>query len=232
MTILSTRCSVRKRRLYADLMRRPSGVAVALAFLLAAAAACGGSGGDSSASGASPRPREKRDTGPGCQYIVASDGKRFRRPGKNLMYLTDAVAEPAVCYDKITFVFDTGEGPGLPPGYVVEYRKPPFVPGINTTTEGFKEAKAYLYVETQPTATVDRRFAGSGRTTYRGNQRLALEGMHHTVIVEWVKAYEDQTPDDPTDDKVIWVIGLDEKRPFTVDSANQPTPHVSVLVMR
>jgi hypothetical protein len=217
--------------LYAETMRPRAGVVVALAFLLVAGAACGGGAGDSAASGASRPVRHKRDTGPGCEHIVASDGKRFRRPGKNLMYLTDAVAEPTVCYDKITFVFDVGDGPDLPPGYVVEYRKPPFVEGINTTTEGFKEAKAYLYIELQPTATVDRRFAGSGRTTYRGNQRLALEGMKHTVIVEWLKNYEDATPDDPTDDKVIWVVGLDRKRPFTVDSANQPA-RVSVIVMR
>ncbi|HEY8215485.1 MAG TPA: hypothetical protein VIH82_00005, partial [Acidimicrobiia bacterium] len=97
-------------------MRPRPGVAVALAFLLAAGAACSGSGGDSSASGAAKRPRQQRETGPGCEHIVASNGKRFRRPGKNLMYLTDAVAEPTVCYDKITFVFDTAEGPDLPPG--------------------------------------------------------------------------------------------------------------------
>jgi hypothetical protein len=214
-------------------MRSRSGVAVALACLLLGAAACAG-GGDSSASSAQLRPPERRDDGPGCQHIVAAQGRRFKRPGTDLMYLIDAVAEPTVCYDKITFLFDVGDGPHLPPGYVVEYRKPPFVEGINTTTEGFKDAKAYLYVELQPTATVDRRFQGSGRTTYRGNQRLALDGMEHTVIVEWLKDYEDPTPEDITDDKVIWVIGLDEKRPFTVDSvgaAGLPS-RVSILVMR
>ena len=175
----------------------------------------------------------EQNTSPGCRYIVASEGKRFRRPAKDLMYLNDAVVEPTACYDKITFTFDTGDGPDLPPGYVVEYRKPPFVPGIHTTTEGFKDAKAVLYVELQPTDTVDRRFAGSGRLTYRGNQRLGFDStkMKHTVIVEWLKDYQDPTPDDPTDDKVIWVIGLDKKVPFTVDSANQPA-RVSILVMK
>jgi hypothetical protein len=215
-------------------MRPRSGLVVALACLLLVGAACSGGGGDSSASGAAARPRELSEQGPGCEHIVAAEGKRFRRPPENLMYVIDAVAEPTVCYDKITFVFDVADGPDLPPGYVVEYRKPPFVEGINTTTEGFKDAKAYLYVELQPTATVDRRFAGSGRTTYRGNQRLALEGMEHTVIVEWLKDYEDPTPEDVTDDKVIWVIGLDRKRPFTVDSvgaAGVPA-RISVIVMR
>jgi hypothetical protein len=58
--------------------------------------------------------------------------------------------------------------------------------------------------------------------------------MKHTVIVEWLKDYEDATPEDSTDDKVIWVIGLDRKRPFTVDSvgaAGLPA-RVSIIVMR
>jgi hypothetical protein len=209
-------------------MRLRPRVVVALACVLALGAACAN---DTSSNTAAPRKTEHRkNTGPGCEHIVASMGKRFRRPSKNLIYMVDAVAEPTACYDKITFVFDPGDFPDLPPGYIVEYRKPPFVEGITTTTEGFKQAKAVLYIEMQATSDVDRRFAGSGRQTYKGNQRLSLEGMKHTVIVEWVKDYEDTTPDDPTDDKLIWVIGLDKKVPFTVDSANQP-PRVSVLVM-
>jgi len=209
-------------------MRPRPRVVVALVCVLAIGAACAN---DTTSTKAAPRKTEHRtNAGPGCEHIVASTGKRFRRPSKNLIYMVDAVAEPTACYDKITFVFDPGDFPDLPPGYIVEYRKPPFVEGITTTTEGFKQAKAVLYVEMQATSDVDRRFAGSGRQTYKGNQRLGLEGMTHTVIVEWVKDYKDTTPDDPTDDKLIWVIGLNKKVPFTVDSANQP-PRVSVLVM-
>ena len=151
------------------------------------------------------------------------------------MYLIDAVAEPNGLLRQDHVRVRRGDGPDLPPGYVVEYRKPPFVEGINTTTEGFKDAKAYLYVELQPTATVDRRFAGSGRTTYRGNQRLALDGMEHTVIVEWLKDYEDSDAGGrrPTT-RSSGSSGSTEKRPFTVDSvgaAGVPA-RVSVIVMR
>lgn len=205
----------------------------ALACLLAVGAACAGGGGDEAAPTRSNDAASRQDDqGPGCRHIVASEGRRFRRPGTNLIYMVDAVTEPLVCYDKISFIFDPGDSPDLPPGYVVEYREPPFVEGINTTTEGFDEATAYLYVEMQPTSTVDLRFAGSGRRTYRGNLRLSLDkAIQHTVIVEWLDKVEDLTPEDPTDDKIIWVIGLDEKRPFTVDSANQP-PRINILVMR
>lgn len=214
---------------------RPRLVLVAaLAALLAVGTACAGGGDEESAA---PRrdaddAATRADEGPGCEHIVAREDRRFRRPGQDLIYMVDAVAEPAVCYDKITFVFDPGDGPDMPPGYLVEYREPPFVEGINTTTEGFDEAKAYLYVEMQPTSTVDLRFAGSGRRTYRGNLRLSLDKkIEHTVIVEWLDKVEDTTPENPADDRIIWVIGLDEKRPFTVDSANQP-PRISVLVMK
>jgi hypothetical protein len=205
----------------------------ALACLMAVSAACTGGGADDATSSRADDTEARADEqGPGCEHIVASGGRRFRRPGTDLIYMVDAVTEPSVCYDKISFVFDPGDGPDMPPGYLVEYREPPFVEGINTTTEGFDEAKAYLYVEMQPTSTVDLRFAGSGRRTYRGNLRLALDkAIQHTVIVEWLDMVEDVTPEDPTDDRIIWVIGLDEKRPFTVDSANQP-PRINVLVLR
>lgn len=213
-------------------MRPRLALVAALAALLAVGTACTGGDESSAPKRNADTAATRADEGPGCEHIVASDGRRFRRPGTDLIYMVDAVAEPAVCYDKITFVFDPGDSPDMPPGYLVEYRKPPFVEGINTTTEGFDEAKAYLYVEMQPTSTVDLRFAGSGRRTYRGNLRLSLDKkIEHTVIVEWLDKVEDLTPEDPTDDKIIWVIGLDEKRPFTVDSANQP-PRISVLVMK
>ena len=205
----------------------------ALACLLAISAACSGGGDDESAPERSAdEPVQLGQQGPGCDNIVASEARRFRRPTEHLIYLTDAVAEANPCYDKITFTFDPGDGDGLPPGYVVEYRKPPFVEGITTSAEGFDPAKAYLYIELQPTSTVDRRFSGSGRLMYRGNQRLALdESIRHANIVEWVKDYEDATPEDPLDDKIIWIIGMDEKRPFTVDGSSQGAPHVNVLVM-
>jgi hypothetical protein len=205
----------------------------ALACLLAISAACTGGGDDESApKGSAGQPVEGGQQALGCDTIVASEDRRFRRPTESLIYLVDAVAESRACYDKITFTFDPADGDGLPPGYVVEYRKPPFVEGVTTSAEGFEPSKAYLYVELQPTSTVDRRFSGSGRLMYRGNQRLALDKkIRHANIVEWVKDFEDTTPVDPLDDKIIWIIGLDEKRPFTVDGASQP-PHVSVLVMR
>jgi hypothetical protein len=237
-------------------------------------AAC--SGGDSSSTTSATKATtsdSRASGGPGCQHIVAGTEKRSTTPGEDLQFLTSAIAEPKTCYDKITFEFDPGDGPDLPPGYTVEYRKPPFVEGVHTSTEGFKEAKYVLYVEIRPASTTDNRFSGRGITTYKGNLRLGLQGMEHSVIVEWLDTAPPSVPEsiapasttttiprgsgststtsstvappappappttsttlapnDPATSRVVWLIGLDSKRPFTVDASNQP-PKVSVLIM-
>lgn len=258
-------------------MRRPTLRVVLLVLPAMVAAACSSGGGGSSTS-ATTTTRAQDTAGPknGCQFIVAATGKRSRAAPADLQYLQTATAEPTPCYDKITFTFDNGDGPDLPPGYTVEYREPPFIEGIRSSAEGFPDAKAILYVEFRPASTSDRRFAGAARQTYKGNLRLQFPsvapfsqgGMGHTVIVEWfdkappslpeglvpttttlpvaAPAPDDATtpteppttappvefvPNDPAVTRVVWLIGLDSKRPFTVDAANQPS-RVSILIMR
>jgi hypothetical protein len=275
----------------------PAG-ALACLLLVAVSTACSGSGSDASTSATTvARPDTRELGGPGCQYIVAGTESRSTPAGDTLQYLTSAVAEPTQCYDKITFEFDAGDGPDLPPGYTVEYRKPPFIEGIKSSTEGFDDAKYVLYVELRPVSTEDTRTSGRGVTTYKGNLRLAFvpdkpgqPGMVHTTIVEWLdkappsvpgKSTATTTsstttstttttkpgtkratsgkksgsttsstaapttttvapvgptttttlpPNDPATSRVVWLIGLDSKRPFTVDASNQP-PRISVLIM-
>lgn len=257
---------------------------VVLVVVLATACSSGGSDSSTSTTTATRAP-----TGDGagntCRFIVAATERRFRTAPADLQYLQTATAEPTECYDKITFTFDHGDGPNLPPGYIVEYREAPFIEGLRSSSEGFPDAKAILYVEFRPASTSDRRFAGRATQTYKGNLRLQFPsvapfsegGMGHTVIVEWLdkappslpeslvpqvtttttKAPKsaattttappvDATaptaptttvppvefvPNDPAVTRVVWLIGLDSKRPFTVDAANQPS-RVSILIMR
>lgn len=208
--------------------------ALVIGIVLVAGAACGG-GGSSGASGdggtPAQSPGERTIRGPACEFIVAGTERRFTRALPDMAYLESAVAEPTTCYDKITFFFNSGDGPDLPPGYNVEYREPPFdYEGVANSTAGFDDAKAVLVVEFQPASTTDTRTPGRSIETYKGNLRLGLVDMEHTVIVEWLSKLEDLTPEDPADNKVVWLIGLDRKMPFTVDAANQP-PRVSVLIM-
>ncbi len=171
--------------------------ALACLMLVAASAACSGSGSGSDASTTAhtkaARTVTRKLDGPGCQYIVAGTESRSTPAGDTLQYLTSAVTEPTECYDKIMFEFDPGNGPDVPPGYTVEYRKPPFVEGIKSSTEGFDDAKYVLYVELRPVSTKDTRASARGVTTYKGNLRLAFvpdkpgqPGMVHTTIVEWL----------------------------------------------
>ncbi len=260
-------------------MRGPTLRVVLLVLPAMVAAACSSGGGGSSTS-ATTTTRAQDTAGPknGCQFIVAATGKRSRAAPADLQYLQTATAEPTPCYDKITFTFDHGDGPDLPPGYTVEYREPPFIEGIRSSAEGFPDAKAILYVEFRPASTSDRRFAGAARQTYKGNLRLTFPsigpfsagGMGHTVMVEWLDKAPpalpeslaptttapgvttttaapvdapaataptttappvEFVPNDPAVTRVVWLIGLDSKRPFTVDAANQPS-RVSILIMR
>jgi len=261
--------------LYADPMRCRVAPVVLVVLAVTVAAACSSGGTDASRrSTTTTRASKGTDSSNGCEFIVASTGRRFRQTPADLQYLQVATAEPTECYDKITFTFDHGDGPDLPPGYVVEYREPPFIEGITSSSEGFPDAKAILYVEFRPASTSDRRFSGRAVQTYKGNLRLQFPsiapfsegGMGHTVIVEWLDkappslpeglapvevttttaaSAEDTTateptatvppgefvPNDPAVTRVVWLIGLDSKRRFTVDSANQPS-RVSVLIMR
>jgi hypothetical protein len=216
-----------------------SRVALVLALALALVSACGG-GASSDAKATAKKPSASRrsvttttDPKASCKFIVAGTEKRTTpAPGDGVPYLLSATAAPTTCYDKVSFVFDPGDSSGLPPGYTVEYRKKPFgLPaGITTTAAGFKDAKAILYVEIKPASTEDDRNPKRPITTYLGNLRLQLKKMQHVTLVEWVQKLPDLTPEDQTDQQVVWLIGLDEKRPFTVDFANQP-PRVNVLIM-
>ena len=142
-------------------------------------------------------------------------------------YLDAATAAPTVCYDDITFTFQQGNNSDLPPAYTVQYVpvNKPVAPGLTSTaTQSLTGVNAILEVVIHPASET----SASGQT-YAGNLRLALTGMRHTLIVEYLTTFPQPSPD-PNQAEVVWLIGLDVKRPFTTDAANSP-PRVSVLIM-
>ena len=168
----------------------------------------------------------------------------------------------------------TTTAPGTPagtcsPAYTVEYRdkksgfglvKPDGKP-VSTSVAGFDAAKAVLYVEIKPAIAVSE-YSAHPDLAYSGPLRLQFQQstMHHIVMVEWVKNLPEgeQTTAPPTTApgaapvprRVVWLIGLDEERPFTVDcspgstlDANgqprdpdcadaRPCTHFNVLIMK
>jgi hypothetical protein len=166
---------------------------------------------------------ERQDLG--CSNIVTSRDKRVTPPPEHMVLLIDAVAVAEPCWDKITFTFRP-TGANAPPGYTIEYRDPPFVEGdqgqYNVETLG----NAFLYITFAPASETDYT-SGSPRQTYPGNLRLRLEDMHFTQIVRKIMDNPDGTQS--------WLIGLSEKRPFTVDASidtHYGVSFVSVYVMR
>jgi hypothetical protein len=249
-------------------MRRPTRSLVALVFV--ALSACSGGSNDSQASGRrqgddTPTPTGLTADDPGCRYIVAGQNSRATNPGGPTEWMTAAVAEPFACYDKISFTFNIDEEAPPPPespttvtcnpAYTVEYREPPFGlyteppseanpdgRGVSTSTAGFDEAKAVLYVEMAPAMAVSE-YPRKPELAYPGNLRLTFQGMHHVVIVEWVQNLPEGQQSAATTtttvagvastpSRVVWLIGLDEKRPFTVDCMNGPPSRINVLIMK
>ena len=125
--------------------------------------------------------------------------------------LTDATAGAAGCLDQVSFTFRSVGGV-IPPGYVVEYQTPPFSngdPPRAVTLDG----SAFLAVTIAPAASFDVTQPDQPRT-YFGNLLLQYGEHHHLVLVQ---KFDDSLG------AVRWVIALDAKRPFIVDSATDPT---------
>ena len=184
--------------------------------------ACFGGGGGSATPTSTTSSAAK---GPGCQFIVASEAKRETLPIINQsVFLDDAGAVPTVCYDLITFSFAPGGDGDVPPAYTVQY-VPLNAPGVvNSAAASLTGVKAVLEIVIHPASE-----SNAGKLTYKGNLRLALQPMNHTLIVEYLNNFPQPSPD-PNQSQVVWLIGLDQKRPFTTDAANGP-PRVSVYVM-
>jgi hypothetical protein len=245
-----------------------------VAVLLVTGAACGGGSGGQAASNqkkSTPDPTGISADDPGCRYIVAGNATRATNPGGLTQFLSSAVAEPFACYDKVTFTFARDDTPvpttaplstesvTCSPAYTVEYREQPFGllrpdgKAVPTSTSGFPDANAVLYVEMSPAIAVST-YGARPELAYPGNLKLAFQGLRHVNIVEWVKNLPEgeQTPVTPTTiagveplpQRVVWLIGMDRKRPFTVDCAPGPLPqpgatcpvtactHISILIMR
>lgn len=162
---------------------------------------------------------QRRDLG--CKNVVMSEEDRTTAPPEHLVLLTDAYAVAEPCWDKIVFTFEP-TGADMPPGYDVGYEKGPFTEGENGQYTVETLGNAFLLVTFTPAASTDNSNESRPVQTYRGNLRLRLEDMHHTEIVR--KLIDG-------DGTVMWLIGLDTKRPFTVDAANQP-PRVSIYIAR
>jgi hypothetical protein len=155
----------------------------------------------------------------GCDNVVMSEEKRLTTPPEHLVVLTDAYAVAEPCWDKIVFTLEP-TGADMPPGYEIGYEKGPFTEGDAGQYTVETLGDAFLSLTLTPASQYDL----DGKQVYKGNLRLTLKDMHHTEIVRKILENDGEN-------KVRWLIGLDTKRPFTVDAANKP-PRVTVYIAR
>jgi hypothetical protein len=119
------------------------------------------------------------------------------------------------CNDHVVFSFTSKSAD--PPGYTVEYANGPFA-GVDSGQPIPVRGAAFVSVRLSPAYGYDFE---NGTPTYTGPKRIEATGANHvTEIVE--------TGD--SEGVVNWVIGLDSKRPFTVQATGKPQTQLVVTV--
>jgi len=119
------------------------------------------------------------------------------------------------CVDHVIFDF-TGKGTD-PPGYSVTYGTPPFVAdgsGAPVAIAG----NAFVVVKVKPGYGYDFE---TGTQTYKGPKSVPVGHANHVRAIVETGDFEGV---------LTWVIGLDAKRPFTVEATGTPR-HQLVVTM-
>jgi hypothetical protein len=125
--------------------------------------------------------------------------------------LTNVVVTTAGCRDSVTFTFRT-KGSAVP-SCAAEYRTGPFTrdgSGAAVAVAG----TAFLAVRCTPAYGYDFE---TGTTTYTGSKNIIPAGTRHVRAVVETGDFEGV---------VNWVIGLDTKRAFAIDSSGAPREFV------
>jgi hypothetical protein len=119
------------------------------------------------------------------------------------------------CVDHVIFDFK-GKGTN-PPGYTVTYGTPPFVAdgsGEPVAVAG----DAFVVVKVNPGYGYDFE---TGETTYTGPKSVPVQSTNHVRAIVETGDFEAV---------LTWVIGLDSKRPFSVQASGTPTHQLVVTI--
>ena len=130
----------------------------------------------------------------------------------DVTFLTSIDVRATRCGDRIVFAFrDEAE---RAPGFRISYE--PAVTALVEDGSGARIAaagSAYLVLRLEPTATAEADGDGSLTFTYTGARRIRPGNA--SFVRELVKSGDFEAV-------VSWVIGMDEKRPFTVSTSASP----------
>jgi hypothetical protein len=142
----------------------------------------------------------------------ASTVPRESQDGLDVLLETTEVSA-AQCTDDVRFNF-ISTSIDHPPRYVAEYQNGPFI-DVNEPARVEPEGNAFLVIRFEKSQA-----SYLGRQTYRSRESITPSGMHQLKEVRLVSSPENT---------ILFVIGLDEQRPFLVDGATSP-PHVVVRI--
>jgi hypothetical protein len=160
---------------------------------------------------------------PGCDTTGTSTiPRRSPRLATQPALLNGVEVTEEGCLDVARFEFEEpGVGAGLPPGYVVEYRPGPFLVGEGEEAQEADIAgSAFLVVTLEATARGVSAETSGQMLTYTGPTDFVPGALAHLQEMMLVV-------DAP--DRMEWVIGVDDERPFLVDAAAGP-PRVTIKI--
>jgi hypothetical protein len=187
---------------------RATSFAVAVALLAVLLASCGGDGAKVSTGGTTTSSSEATTTTSGpCSLAGAStDAKTGTGPDTVSLHI-DLRTGREVCADRVVFEFRDGAAPAS----TVEYRSGPFTlgeSGLPLTVQG----SSFLVVTFPHASGVDLTDP-SAPQTYTGPESISPSGLTHVREVRRLEDFEAV---------LVWVIGLDSTRPFTVGTLTGP----------
>jgi hypothetical protein len=143
-----------------------------------------------------------------CSLPGADTSSKTTTSATEVALLTAVRTGSQPCADRVVFDFRGT----APPGYVVEYQPGPFTFGESgepLTIAG----SAFLLVRLEPASGVDL-MDPSATPTYDGPASITPTGLAGVKEIRRLSDFEAQ---------MIWVIGLDAVRPFTVATLTDPS---------
>ncbi len=136
-------------------------------------------------------------------------------PTTSTVLLTQVTELGDKCVDHVAFGFTSKSAD--PPGYNITYGTPPFVDAGSGNPIPVK-GSAFIVVKMQPAYGYDFE---KGRTTYTGPKQITPTNANHVTEIVETGDFEGI---------VTWVIGMDSKRPFSVQATGAPQTQLVVTV--
>jgi hypothetical protein len=194
-------------------MRRPPLLLGAVALAIATAVAgCGGGDAEVSTEETTTSSSSAATTSTvgsaGCTVPGATVDAKTATADVPVALLTDIRTGRQPCADRVVFEFNGA----APPGFTVEYQPGPFTFGESSEPLAI-DGSAFLVVRFYPASNFDLSKPDAPQTSTTPD-RATPSGLSHVREIRRLEDFEAV---------MVWVIGLDSSRPFTVAMLTGPS---------